>query len=363
MDIATTAKVRFTTSKGNIDVELYAHELPVSCRAFLQNCMDKKYIGLDFDKIENLHVEVTPKELTTKIRREFHSRVKFSSRGNVALLNVEDSSVASPDGFFITMKPMAEFNGRFVVIGKVVGDLIYNVVKILEGEKKEDGVTPKYAVSISGVEVLQPYFEDLKMTKENISVQEPKRKKAKTTVKLSYEDDEDEDEDNGFVMRSAHELLKTGTGKESEEEKKKKNIRGDAKTFKDDKAEGTHGDDKVEETIKDDKVVETTKKEGDTNELNVRDQNRAVDDTQHVNTDDQHQNNSKDEIGGNVESVDSGAESDESSIGSDSGSTESSDEDTEPKRDPSVDPHDPVLDVWKDTVHYSQLQNHRYECR
>lgn len=349
MEIPTSAKVRFTTSKGSIDVELYAHELPASCRAFLQNCMDNKYVGLEFGKLESLHLEVTPKSLDTKIRREFHSRVKFSARGNIALLNIEESSMASPDGFFITLNPQPEFNNRYVVVGKVVGDLIYNVVKILEGETTEDGVTPKYPVRITGVEVLQPYFDDLTKTEKKVEVQEPKRKKAKAAVKLSYDDDGDEDDK--FVMRSAHELLRTGKSeKKSTEEdsaKKKDNEEESGPNVGEDEKEEEKEIEKgqnSEEVIKSDNGDEDDKGDkhnqeenhGEGNEITKPETTQDIkpDDTEHSQSDKRHDS-----------------------------SEESSDEETEPKPDPSVDPYDPVIDVWKDKVDFSTLQNHRYVCR
>lgn len=364
MEIPTSAKVRFTTSKGNIDVELYAHELPASCRAFLQNCIDNKYAGLEFGKIEPLHVEVTPKSFDTKMRREFHSRVKFSARGNIALLNIEDSPLASADGFFITLKPQPDFNNRYVVVGKVVGDLIYNVVKILEGETMEDGVTPKYAVRITGVEVLQPYFEDLKKAENKVEVREPLRKKAKPAVKLSYDDvDDDGDvEDDEFVMKSAHELLNSG-------KKKREGLTSvEEKTIEEEATYIVQGDGKNRESEKGEKDDDSEKNEKDVDseqndeKVTNRDSENMKEDTKDNQEENEGSELSKPQDTSQDFKPEDSTEYPQDKPSSDS-SDDSSDEEMEPKPDPSVDPHDPVIDVWKDTVDFSTLQNHRYVCR
>lgn len=355
MKIETSAKVRFSTSKGNIDIELYAKEIPIACRAFLQNCVDKKYVGLLFDRLLPDLVEVSPKSQENQIRREFHSRVKFTGRGSVSLLNVEDSQLACPDGFFITLQPLSEFNNQYVIIGKVVGDLIYNVVKIQEAEKQQDGITPLYPVSITGVEILQPFFDDLKKVEEVTDTR--KRKKAKTSVKLSYDDEEDGEVD-GFVMKSAHELL----------------MPGNVKTAGDTGAKSISKEDKKES--EEDIDSQNNVKENPNEAIDDRSKNKADDNPQAEDVikreDDTHNNDAKAAPiqSSNVSpspftmgSLNTGKAQSDPQQADGSESDEESDEEREPLRDPSIDPYHPILDMWQDTVDFRTLQNHSYKCR
>lgn len=383
MEVETTAKVRLVTTKGNIDVELYAREIPGACRVFLENCLGDKYSGLNFDRLMADLVEVTPKSLVTQIRRESHLRVKFSARGNVGLLNIDGSHMACPDGFFLTTKPLPELNGHYVVIGKVVGDLIYNVVKIHDAEKQDDGVTPVYPVSITKVEVLQPFFDDLAAPKP---VQETrKRKKPRTAVKLSY-DDEDDGQDEKFVMKSAHELLGKKEKKlnetSNEEDKQKENGESrDTKTGTEEPApkqiEPAADVEKVNaepEPLQSEKVLERASgsepdlpqsKKLETSEpqtgephrtsnelaaLPVSGEEQVLDKSQEQAEDENDENDKNDKN----EEDEEGEEDEEEE--------EDEDDDEEPTRDPSIDPHNPILDMWKDTVDFHTLQHHHYRC-
>lgn len=240
MALQTSAKVRFLTGKGNIDIELYAKELPVACRAFLQNCLDDRFVGLQFGRLLPDLVELTPNSQITHVKREFHSRIGFTGRGDVALLNVSGMQMASPDGFFITMKPLAELNGNYVIVGHVVGDLIYNVVKIQEAEKKEGTTAPLYPVTVTGVEILRPYFKDL-VGYEQI-IKEPKR--AKSAVKLSYDDD-DEDDGLPFSMTCAPDLVPKY---QEEEEYKEEQVEMKDSVTRKQSGEGNEGSVETRET-------------------------------------------------------------------------------------------------------------------
>lgn len=307
MLIQPTARVTLVTAKGNIDIELYAKELPQLCRAFLENCVNKRYVGLKFSTIEDNLVQLLKLELQSKLRHEYHSRLKFDSRGTVGLLNHESTNYASADGFFITLKPTPEFNGNSVLIGKVVGDSFYNVVKLLQAEKKEDGVTPLFPVEITDVLVSERYFDDI-VTEQR--TEERKVKKQKTAVKLSY-DDEEEEEDEGFVMKSAHELLAKERKKPKAEEEKRIPL--------DQKLEAKESN----EEEKDEKQEEEEDKE-------------------------KHEEEEKDEKPEDEENEDEG--------------DDESEERAKRVRDPTIDPYDRLLDMAEDDVDYEKLMKHRFVC-
>lgn len=209
LEPATTAKVALITTKGPIEIELWAKEVPNISRVFIQNCLDKKYIGTTFNKVIKDYLVQTSKikePETLKLKDEFHSRLKFNKRGLVGAVHDDKRNSNNVDSLFITLKPTPEFNNNYVLFGKIMGDSIYNVVKINESELESEE-TPMYPAEITDIKILVQYFDDLVESKEHIA--EPAKKKAKkakkSRVKLDYT--LEDEEDTGFKMKSAHDLL------------------------------------------------------------------------------------------------------------------------------------------------------------
>lgn len=209
LEPATTAKVAFITTKGPIEIEIWAKEVPNISRVFIQNCLDRKYIGTTFNKVIKDYLVQTSKikePESVQLKDEFHSRLRFNKRGLVGAVHNDKQNSNNVDSIFITMKPTPEFNNNYVLFGKIMGDSIYNVVKINEGELESEE-TPMYPAEIIDIKILVQYFDDLIETREQIA--EPAKKKAKKAkkprVKLDYAL-EDEDDAN-FKMKSAHDLL------------------------------------------------------------------------------------------------------------------------------------------------------------
>lgn len=197
-----SGKVTLVTSSGNIVIDLYGKENPEAVREFLQNCIDKRYNGITFDKCYLTHLQTQENGNGNKFPWKSHSRVNFNRRGIVGLVNSsEKGKFASSDAFFITLCECPDFNNVYIPIGTIEGDLIYNVAKIQHSDKEPDGIVLKYPVSIIDTVVKEPFFDDLVPSAPEPT--EPKRKKKKT-VKLDYGDD---DLDDGFKMSSAHDLL------------------------------------------------------------------------------------------------------------------------------------------------------------
>lgn len=201
----------FLTRKGEIQIGIYAKELPDVCRAFLEKCASKQYIGLRFGVVKDKVLQtVLPENDGGKIKPQFHSRLSFASRGAVGLMACEDG--ATLDGLFITLEPANEFNGSYVLLGKVVGTSIYSVVDIADGEKSGDELVD--AIEVTNVQIDVPYFQDLKVDNGDVQpkqeTQQPKRRKK--AVKLDYGDDDDEDGKVGevFKIRAAHDTIGGG---------------------------------------------------------------------------------------------------------------------------------------------------------
>uniref|UniRef100_A0A060T5H0 ARAD1C12144p n=1 Tax=Blastobotrys adeninivorans TaxID=409370 RepID=A0A060T5H0_BLAAD len=208
----TTAKVVLNTTKGPIDIELWAKECPKACRNFIQHCVNGYYDGCTFHRIVKDFVVQSGDPTGTGtggesiyngqyFEDEFHSRLKFSRRGLVACAN-RGSKNTNASQFIITMGATPELNGKNTLFGRVVGETMFNVLKIGQAETLDDGSErPLYPVKITSCEVVVPYFVDLD-TPNKTAAEIPnsldvslKKSKKRTIVKVSYDDEEEEDED------------------------------------------------------------------------------------------------------------------------------------------------------------------------
>lgn len=208
LEPATTAKVILVSTKGPIEIDIWAKEVPNVSRQFIQNCIDKKYVGMTFSKVIKDYLIQTSKinEQGPLMKDEFHSRLKYNKRGLLGAVHNDKRNTTNVDSIFITLKPTPEFNNNYVLFGKLVGESIYNVVKINESELESEE-TPLYPAEITDIKIPIQYFEDLVKSEE--TVHEPPKKKAKKVkknqVKLDY--DVEDDQDTDFKMKSAHDLL------------------------------------------------------------------------------------------------------------------------------------------------------------
>lgn len=91
---------------------------------------------------------------------EFHTRLRFNRRGLVGMAN---SGRKNDNGsqFFLTLGDTKELTGRNTMFGKIVGDTLYNLVRMGQGECEEGTERPVYPVKILGAEVVINPFEDM----------------------------------------------------------------------------------------------------------------------------------------------------------------------------------------------------------
>ena len=205
------------TTAGDLELELWATQCPLACRNFLQLCLDDYYTDTIFHRLVPGFIvqggdptgtghggeAIYPGGLFAD---EFHSRLKFNRRG---LLGMANSGKPDDNGsqFFFTLAETKELNGKNTLFGKVVGETIYNLVKIGERELEEEGSDRMlYPVKITGVEVLVNPFDDVvrratttaqkgdvgKLTKAVIGKKKATGKKGKAL--LSFGGDEDDEE-------------------------------------------------------------------------------------------------------------------------------------------------------------------------
>lgn len=206
LEPTTSARVILETTKGSIEIELYAKETPIASRWFLNSCLNDYFTGQSFDRVVKDFLMQSKSTLDGSFPDEVNHRLKFDKKGVVAS--------CGDGGFFISLNPSPELNGKQTVIGKVVGDSFYTIVRINESEL--DGETPLYPTKIVSAQVVEGYFEDLKKSEvvEEKVVVRPKKK-----MRLSYDDESEAEQEQEVKMVSAHEILKDKRLRNVEERK------------------------------------------------------------------------------------------------------------------------------------------------
>lgn len=126
---------------------------------------------------------------------EFHQRLKFTRRGLLAMANAGEHDNGSQ--FFFTLGPTPELQNKHTIFGKVVGDTIYNMLKLEEGLIENE--RPVYPHKIIKCEVLSNPFTDIVPRIKTVPEKENKKKERTPGVKnyklLSFGDEAEEDEE------------------------------------------------------------------------------------------------------------------------------------------------------------------------
>lgn len=240
-----TASCILHTTSGDISLELWAQQLPLTCRNFLQHCLDGYYDNTIFHRLvpgfilqggdptgtgsggESIYdggnfaeareeggiwpmedrkgANAGPRGVGFK--DEFHSRIKFNRRGLLAMANEGKDSNGSQ--FFITLDDTPELQGKNTLFGRVEGETIYNVARMGEAEVGEND-RPLYPTKITGVEVLVNPFKDMvkraRVAQVVEEAEDDKGKKKKRKVGkqlLSFGGEEGDGEDVQPVVKKA----------------------------------------------------------------------------------------------------------------------------------------------------------------
>ncbi|KAI5787252.1 cyclophilin-like domain-containing protein [Geopyxis carbonaria] len=168
----TNAKVLLKTTYGDLELELWGRECPQTVRNFLQHCYDGYYTDTIFHRLVPGFVlqggdptgtghggeAIYPGGLFAD---EFHPRLKYNRRG---LLGMANGGRANDNGsqFFLTLGDTRDLNTRNTLFGKVVGDTIYNLVRMGELECDErNPERPLFPPRVTGAEVLVNPFDDV----------------------------------------------------------------------------------------------------------------------------------------------------------------------------------------------------------
>lgn len=184
----SSAKVLLHTTAGDIDIELWGKECPLATRNFLQHCLDGYYDNTIFHRIVPGFIIQGGDPTGTgsggesiydgePFADEFSNRLRFNRRGLLGSANSGKDDNGSQ--FFFTLAEAKELNGKNTLFGKVVGDTVYNLVKM--GEREVEGERFLYPVKITGAEILINPFPDMvkRVTKVEPEKKEEEKKPAK----------------------------------------------------------------------------------------------------------------------------------------------------------------------------------------
>jgi cyclophilin family peptidyl-prolyl cis-trans isomerase len=158
----TVTKVKISTSKGDIVVELNEEKAPITCKNFLQYVADKHYDGTIFHRVINgfmiqgggMTADMRQKSTRPPIINEAKNGLK-NDRGTIAMARTSDPGSATSQ-FFINHKnnDFLNFGVRdagYAVFGKVVEGM--DVVDAIANIKTRPGDVPTETVLIDSIRV------------------------------------------------------------------------------------------------------------------------------------------------------------------------------------------------------------------
>jgi peptidyl-prolyl cis-trans isomerase A (cyclophilin A) len=165
---ADAPKVRFSTTAGDIVVEVYPDKAPKTAENFLQYVRDKHYDGTIFHRvIDNFMIQgggmdrsMAEKKTRTPVAhegREAHARGLKNEAGTIAMARTSDPNSATSQ-FFInvadntrTLDPPGPNAPGYTVFGRVVSgmDVVNKIKGVQTGRSGPHGDVPVTAVVIN----------------------------------------------------------------------------------------------------------------------------------------------------------------------------------------------------------------------
>ncbi|KAJ2192854.1 Peptidyl-prolyl isomerase cwc27 [Coemansia sp. RSA 530] len=225
----TSGKVVLETTAGDIEIELWSKETPKACRNFIQLCLEGYYDNTIFHRVSPGWIVQGGDPSGTgnggesiygaPFADEFHSRLRFNRRGMLGMANTGANENGSQ--FFITLTATPELQKKNTLFGAVVGDSLFNALKLGEGEIDKETERPTHPKFIKQVRVLDNPFTDIvpRMTPMAVgslnapgkTKQKPKAVKNKRLLSFADEDNDADDimqsGKNRKAMKSSHDLL------------------------------------------------------------------------------------------------------------------------------------------------------------
>ncbi|XP_077517039.1 spliceosome-associated protein CWC27 homolog [Amblyomma americanum] len=212
----TSGKVLLVTSVGDIEVELWSKEAPRASRNFVQLCMEGYYDGTIFHRVVKGFIAQGGDPTGTgsggesiygaPFKDEFHSRLRFVRRGLVAMASGGADDNASQ--FFFTLGSCPDLQNKHTIFGKVVGETLYNMLRLEEGLVDTED-RPLHPHRIISTQVLVNPFDDVTPRKRAKEAAEEKPTRAPSTAAatrnyklLSFGEEAEEEEEELMAVVS-----------------------------------------------------------------------------------------------------------------------------------------------------------------
>ena len=151
-------KVKFTTNKGEININLLPEKSPVTVASFVNLVKNGYYNGLKFHRvIEDFMAQGGDPTGTGmggpgyRFEDEVNNGLDFSVPGKLAMANAGPGTNGSQ--FFITTVPTEWLNGNHTIFGEVVSESDLEVVKLLSN----NDVMERVEISGDVKEILDTY--------------------------------------------------------------------------------------------------------------------------------------------------------------------------------------------------------------
>ncbi|KYQ90217.1 hypothetical protein DLAC_08818 [Tieghemostelium lacteum] len=202
----TNGKVLLKTTLGDIEIELWGKETPMTCRNFIQLCMEGYYNGCIFHRLVKDFIAQTGDPTATGtggestfnngqgFKDEFHSRLRFNRRGLVGMASSTHDDNRSQ--FFFTLGKADDLNKKHTLFGRIIGDTLFNLLQINEMDV-DDSDRPLFPPKILACKVIANPFDDLKprdLKPQQQTTQKQQKKKKPTTKNLGLLSFGDEEE-------------------------------------------------------------------------------------------------------------------------------------------------------------------------
>ncbi|CAD7971836.1 unnamed protein product [Amoebophrya sp. A25] len=167
----THGEVILHTTHGPLQIGLWSKEAPKACRNFVQNCLEGYYNQTIFHRIIKDYIVQGGDPLGTgntcesifgePYPTEIHGRLQFRNRGMIAVANAGKHTKTNGSQFFFSLGSARELNGVHTIFGKVIGNSLYNLVKLSETDVDGKTDRPIEPPIITHVEVPNNPFDDI----------------------------------------------------------------------------------------------------------------------------------------------------------------------------------------------------------
>ncbi|GMS84317.1 hypothetical protein PENTCL1PPCAC_6492 [Pristionchus entomophagus] len=206
---STAGKVILHTTVGDIEVELWTKEAPLTCRNFIQLCMEGYYNETIFHRlVKDFIIQGGDPTGTGQggesiygktFKDEFHQRLRFNRRALLGMANAGKDMNGSQ--FFITLgaEPARELDRKHTLFGKITGPTVFNMLRMAETEVDNNERPKTINKILKTTVVLNPFDDIVPREKEKKRKKEKKEEKPKVEEKkklnlLSFGDEAEEEE-------------------------------------------------------------------------------------------------------------------------------------------------------------------------